>query len=78
MIRIIQKLVLREKNPNLQFSHITIYDIVDVFCDAKNTNMRDKDLTSIKEYGHNKNSKINTRESCYYLLDILILKGIIK
>ena len=78
MIRIVQELVLREKDSNLQFSHITIHDIVDVFCGAKNTNVRDKDLTSIKEYGHNKNSKINTRESCYYLLDILILKDIIK
>jgi len=78
LTKIVQKLVSRTKNPGSQFLHMTIYDIVDVFCDAKNTNMYDKDLTSIKEYGYNKNSKINTCVSCYYLLDMLILKGVIK
>ncbi len=78
MTKIVQELVSRTKNPGSQFLHMTIYDIVDVFCDAKNTNVRDKDLISIKEYGYNKNSKINTHESCYYLLDMLILKGVIK
>jgi len=78
LTKIVQELVSRTKNPGSQFLHMTIYDIVDVFCDAKNTNMYDKDLTSIKEYGYNKNSKINTCVSCYYLLDMLILKGVIK
>ncbi|CAI2195273.1 8625_t:CDS:1, partial [Funneliformis geosporum] len=78
LIKIVQELVLRGRNPNLQFFRITIHDIVDVFCDAKNANVRDKDLISLKVYGYNKNNKINTHESCYYLLDILISKNVIK
>ncbi|CAI2195132.1 7800_t:CDS:2, partial [Funneliformis geosporum] len=58
LIKIVQELVLRGRNPNLQFSHITIHDIVDVFCSTKNVNVRDKDLTSLKEYGYNKNNVI--------------------
>ncbi len=78
MIRIIQELILREKNSNLQFSHITIYNIINIFCNVKNINICNKDFISIKKYKHNKNSKINTYEFCYYLFDIFILKNIIK
>ncbi|CAI2200533.1 6260_t:CDS:2, partial [Funneliformis geosporum] len=68
LIKIIQELVLRGRNPNLQFSRITIHDIVDVFCDAKNANVCDKDFTSLKEYGYNKNKGSSSLVDSHYIV----------
>ncbi|CAG8753358.1 24492_t:CDS:2 [Dentiscutata erythropus] len=77
IIRILEKLLDKAAQERMNYKFVKREDIVDIFIKANNINVHDFQLNSIDEYkcptGH-----IQTRQNVFYLIDVLLVKGLIK